>query len=164
MPKLSHDGRGGWVFSQAAADRYISDYEHYYIVFGLAVLADNAIADDYVESTRLTARMKDRVLGVDEMKWHQPNTMWGFHDGKAIFEWSQRVAPVVTEDGMIECDIDIKFHSQNEYVRVSQPAYCHITRVSDSSSQCGNQRFESSIRFTLSSLFRKPRWSVPPNP
>ncbi|EMB15784.1 hypothetical protein [Rhodopirellula europaea] len=153
--ELSADGRGGWVFSQVNVDRLISDYDDYYMLFGLGVLAANAMPNDYVEQTKLIARMGNDVVGTDVLTWKHPNSMWGIHDGDAIFEWAQLIALDPERDGMISVSIDAKIKSQDDWLPVDGNAYCRITR----SSECKVEaRFVPSFWFTIKNTFRKPFW------
>ncbi len=53
------DGRGGWTLSQLNVDRCVSDYRDFYLVFCLGVLAPDVREVDFVESSRMTAKMGD---------------------------------------------------------------------------------------------------------
>lgn len=152
---LCSDGRGGWVFSQVNVDRVVSGYRGFYMLFGLGVLAKNAGPEDYVEQTRLTARMGDDVVGTDVLTWKHPNPMWGFHDGEAIFEWAQYLPMIPERDGMISVAIDAKIHSQDDWLQVDGNAFCRITKVPNCKTDA---RFVPSFWFTLKNAFRKPFW------
>ena len=153
--ELSSDGRGGWVFSQVNVDRVISGYRDYYMLFGLGVLATDAKPDDCVEQTKLTARMGKDVIGTDVLTWKDPNPMWGFHDGDAIFEWAQLIEMKPERDGMIAVSIDAKIKSQDDWLPVDGNAYCRITK--DPTCKA-DTRFVPSLWFTIKNAFRKPFW------
>jgi len=115
---LPAGARGGWVFSQVNVDRVISDCRDYYMLFGLGVLAVDAISNDYIEQTKLTARMDSDVIGTDVLTWKHPNRMWAIHNGDAIFEWAQLIALDPERDGMISVSIDAKIKSQDDWLTV----------------------------------------------
>ena len=89
--KLCSDGRGGWVFSQVNVDRKITDYKDYWLVFYFGVLVESASEDDCVEFTQLTATMDGQEIGSSDLEWKRPNSMWGYDNGDAIFEFSQAI-------------------------------------------------------------------------
>ncbi|MEM9351936.1 MAG: hypothetical protein AAGA92_02895 [Planctomycetota bacterium] len=146
------------MFSQVNADRTIADRKDYWLVFYLGVLAEAAVEDDYVESTRLTATMHGETIGTNTLDWKRPNPMWGVQDGNAIFEWSQPIMMQPSVDGMIDCRIEAKLHSQEGWLPVSGSAYCRITcrRMPEL-----EERWVSPSHFTLRSLFSKPFFAVP---
>jgi hypothetical protein len=123
------DGRGGWQLSQINTDRWISDYDDYYLAFCFAVLATDAQADDFVEATRLTASMGDNVIGTSEYVWKHPNAMWQAMDGQAIFEWPQRIDLTPEADGLITIEIEAKIHSQTEWLTVYGSGFARIKKV-----------------------------------
>jgi len=149
------DGRGGWVFSQVNVDRVVSGYRGFYMLFGLGVLAENAKPEDYVEQTKLTARMDGDVIGTDVLTWKHPNPMWRFHAGDAIFEWAQYIPMVPSKDGMISVSIDAKIHSQVDWMPVDGNAYCRITKAPINEL---DDPFIPSFWFTIKNAFRKPFW------
>jgi len=152
---LCADGRGGWVFSQVNVDRVVSGYRDFYMLFGLGVLAENASPNDFVEQTRLTARMDNDVIGTDVLTWKHPNPMWGFHDGDAIFEWAQSIKMTPTGDGMISVAIDVRINSEDDWMPVDGNAYCRIMKMPGCKAEA---RFVPSFWFTIKNAFRKPFW------
>ena len=128
-PRLSVDGRGGWQLSQINTDRWISDYDGYFLVFCFAVLATDAKEDDFVERTRITARMNGDVIGTDEYEWKSPNDMWLVFDGEAIFEWPQGIDLSPTTDGLITFSIDVKIKSQNDWIAVDGNGFVRIRNM-----------------------------------
>ncbi|MEM9943797.1 MAG: hypothetical protein AAF939_19705 [Planctomycetota bacterium] len=130
-PRLCVDGRGGWQLSQINTDRWISDYEGYFLIFCFAVLATNAAEKDFVEKTRVTGRMRNEVIGTSELQWKSPNEMWLVMDGEAIFEWVQKIDLRPTEDGLITFTIDVKLHSQTNWIEVNGYGYTRIKNVGE---------------------------------
>lgn len=130
-PRLSVDGRGGWQLSQINTDRWISDYEGYYLTFCFAVLATNADENDFVEKTRLTATINREPIGTSEYQWKIPNEMWLVMDGDAIFEWPQEIDLNPTCDGLITVSIDVKLKSQTDWLRVDGNAYARIRNMGE---------------------------------
>jgi len=155
--QLCTDGRGGWVFSQVNVDRSIADREDYWLVFFLGVLVEDANENDYVESTRITARMNGQTIGTDTLDWKRPNPMWGYLDGNTIFEWSQPIMMQPTDDGMILFSIESKLSSQSDWHSVSGNAYCRIKLTDESELE---DRWVSSGSFTLKALLRKSVWGL----
>lgn len=130
-PRLSDDGRGGWQLSQVNTDRWISDYEDYFLVFCFAVLATNANEDDFVEVSKLTASMNGEHIGVDELRWKIPNEMWLVMDGDAIFEWAQAIDLNPKSDGLIKIQLDIKLNSQSDWLTVEGNAFARIRNMGE---------------------------------
>ena len=130
-PRLTADGRGGWQLSQINTDRWISDYEDYYLIFCFAVLASDAKENDFVEKTRLTATVDGMQIGVNEYQWKIPNEMWLIMNGEAIFEWPQLIDLEPTCDGLISISIDVKLHSETDWVNVDGNAYARIRNMGD---------------------------------
>ena len=128
-PRLSDDGRGGWQLSQINTDRWISDYEGYYLVFCFAVLATNASEGDFVQKTRVTARMNDEVIGTNVLNWKSPNEMWLVFDNEAIFEWPQGIDLNPSADGLITFSIEAKINSQDEWIAVLGNGYARIRNM-----------------------------------
>lgn len=152
------DGRGGWVFSQVNVDRTISIYHEFQLLFCLGVLVKNALECDYVEATRLTARMEDQDIGSDELAWRQPNSMWGYQNGSAIFEWVQSLTMKPEKDGLIAVQIEAKLNSRSDWIPVNGNAFCRIARAGSNERPKLDRRFVSPLAFTLRNLFQKPFW------
>ncbi len=157
------DGRGGWTLSQINADRYVSSFDGYYLVFCLAVEAADAIPDDFVEATRLTAAIDGVRIGQNVREWTRPNTMWNCQDSVAIFEWAQDLEMQPTKGGLISVAIEIKLRSQDGWLPVSGNAYCRITKIDESFPY--QPRWVSPTVFALreflpQSLRRGSMWSV----
>ena len=153
--KLCLDGRGGWVFSQVNVDRHITDYENYWLIFYFGVLVESANQDDYVESTRLTATMAGQEIGTDELEWKRPNPMWGYDNGDAIFEFSQPITMQPTQDGLITFKLQVKLHSQLDWLPINGSGYCRIKLVNE---HADPDRGVNSTSFSFRSLFSKGVW------
>lgn len=121
------DGRGGWVFSQFGADRYVAEPSKHGIKLGLAFFAQPVVTGDYVEYTELTASMSDEVLGTDTTEWRIPNTGGRHHEQVSVYEWIQAVDAPVTQSGLIRIQITAKLNSQDAPLVVDGCAYVHTT-------------------------------------
>ena len=152
--RLSEDGRGGWTLSQANVVRWINDYEGYYLMFFFAVLVDEALENDHVQCTRVTARMGDEVIGVDEYNWRTNNKMWCVMDGQAIFEWPQCIEMTPTHNGLIEFSIEAKLASCPEWMPIAGHGYARIRNIGFS--QDLDRRWIKPWKFTLIKLM--PKW------
>ena len=130
-PRLTGDGRGGWQLSQINTDRWISDYEDYYLVFCFAVLVTDAAENDFVERTRISAVSNGELIGTDEYQWATPNEMWLIYEGDAIFEWPQSIDLNPTTDGLITFSIDVKLNSQRDWLTVNGNAYTRIRNMGE---------------------------------
>ena len=155
------DGRGGWTLSQLNVYRYITDYTDYFLVFCIGVLATDATDGDFVESTRLTARIDDELIGTSTREWATPNGMWNCQGSTAVFEWAQDLIMQPTCDGLITVAIDVKLKSQIDWLPVNGNAFCRITKV-EPDSKYFNRSWESSWLFSLREMlpprFRRRRW------
>ena len=152
--RLAEDGRGGWILSQVNVDRLINDYEDYYLIFCFAVLVDDALDDDHVQCTRVTAKMGDDVIGVDEYKWRPNNEMWTVINGQAIFEWPQCINMSPVRDGIIELSIEVKLASRSDWTTVSGNGYARIRNYGFSQSM--DRRWIKPWRYTILKLM--PKW------
>ena len=153
--KLCSDGRGGWVFSQVNVDRHITEYKDYWLIFYFGVLVESANENDYVESTHLTATMDGQEIGTDELEWKRPNSMWGFDNGDAIFEFSQAITMQPTKNGLITFTLRAKLHSQRDWMPIEGNGYCRIRLVDE---QTSTDRWVNSTSFSFRSLFSKRFW------
>ena len=155
--ELCSDGRGGWVFSQVNVDRHIADYDDYWLIFYFGVLVESAYKDDFVESTHLTAEMDGVEIGTNELEWNHPNSMWGYADGDAIFEFSQPIMMQPTTNGMITFKLRAKLNSQPDWLPVQGNGFCRIKLVEQDPRP---DRWVGSTWFSLRSLFSKPFWGL----
>ena len=152
--RLSEDGRGGWTLSQINVDRWINDYEDYYLIFCFAVLVDDALDDDHVQCTRVTAKMGDDVIGVDEYKWRPNNKMWTAINGQVIFEWPQCIEMSPAQDGIIQLSIQVKLASCSDWIPVAGNGYARIRNYGFS--QSVDRRWIKPWRYTILKLM--PKW------
>ncbi len=155
--KLCSDGRGGWVFSQVNVDRHITEYADYWLIFYCGVLVEAAVENDYVEATCLTAELAGEEIGSNELQWKRPNSMWGYQNGNAIFEFSQPIMMQPTRDGMITFSLRAKLNSQSDWLPVAGNGYCRIKLVEQDSLP---DRWVGSTQFSFRSLFSKPFWGL----
>lgn len=79
----------------------------------------------------MTAKMSDDVIGTDESAWKQPNRMWQVIDGEAIFEWVQSIYMNPTRDGLISISLEVKLHTQTEWLPVTGHGYARIRNVGE---------------------------------
>lgn len=156
---LCDDGRGGWTFSQVNVDRVVSQLEDYYLLFGFGVLVENALDDDFVTATKLTARMDGEVIGVSELVWESPNRMWGKEGSDAIFEWAQTIEMQPTHEGLITVSIDVNLKCQEaQWLSVEGNAYCRLTLAKSGEIPALEKRLAGRLRFWWQSLFQKAFW------
>ena len=155
--KLCDDGRGGWVFSQVNVDRHISDFTDYWLIFYFGVLVENANENDYVEEIHLTATMHGEEIGTNSQPWKQPNPMWGYQNGDAIFEFSQPIMMYPKSDGLISFSMKVKLNSQDDFLPVEGNGYCRIKLVEEKEIA---DRWVGSMSFSLRTMFAKPFWGL----
>ncbi len=157
---LCEDGRGGWTFSQVNADRWITDYQDYWLIFYYAVLVENAQENDFVESVLMQASMDGEPIGDQTIDWNRPNPMWGYSNGNAIFEFSHPIMMEPKKDGLIKFDLKVKLNSHKEWLSVEGSGYCRIKLVNP---EDVNRKHLSPTNFSIRSLFVKSSFWKRPN-
>lgn len=152
------DGRGGWVFSQVNVDRVVSSLEDFDLIYGLGVLIEDAIDDDFVRGTRLTARMDGEIIGTNELEWKVPNPMWHKFEKNSIVEWAQSLNMNLSGEGLVEITLELRFDSYDKWLPVEGHAYCRVTLAIPEEIPELDRRFAGRLSFWWRSLFQKPFW------
>lgn len=128
---VSPDGRGGNVLSKSGANRYFGTFVDASLLFSLSVLASPSRADDYVESSRLSARLNAKYIATSTDLWKRPNRQGDFHSGEMLYEWMQRISLRQASEGLVEVKIYLKLHSEKSWLAVEGNAYCYLTLQRD---------------------------------
>lgn len=128
-----------------------------WLVFYFGVLVESANEDDYVEFTQLTATMDGREIGSSDLEWKRPNSMWGYDNGDAIFEFSQAIMMQPKQDALITVKLSAKLHSQPQWKPIAGNGYCKIKLVDEHDLP---DRWVNSTSYSFRSLLSKPFWGI----
>jgi hypothetical protein len=97
------------------------------IKLGLAVWVTPSVTDDYIEYTKLTATLDDRVIGSETLDWRRPNDGGVHHECGSVFEWIQDIAAPIERDGLVSIGVAVKLHSQPDPLDVDGRVLFHVT-------------------------------------